>query len=126
MCVIVDTGRLGIDGAGLPQQAVGVVMELSVNDRTLVLHGHFDVRSTGIVREALYDRMGSTTGDLVVDLADVEAIDATALRVLAVASRLMEREGRALILRGCSPALRRVLALTRLRRLVTVERGATA
>jgi anti-anti-sigma factor len=101
-------------------------MELSVSDRTLVLHGYFDVRSTGIVREALYDRMGSTSGDLVVDLADVEAIDATALRVLAVASRLMEREGRALILRGCSPALRRVLALTRLRRLVTVERAATA
>jgi anti-anti-sigma factor len=112
-------------GKGLPR-AVGVAMELSVDGETLVLHGYFDVRSTGIVREALYDRMGSTSGDLVVDLADVEAIDATALRVLAVASRFMEREGRALILRGCSPALRRVLALTRIRRLVTVERAATA
>jgi anti-anti-sigma factor len=101
-------------------------MELSVIDETLVLRGYFDVRSTGVVREALYDRMGSTSGNLVVDLAAVEAIDATALRVLAVASRLMEREGRALILRGCSPTLRRVLALTRLRRLVTVERGVTA
>jgi anti-anti-sigma factor len=101
-------------------------MELSVNDETLVLRGYFDVRSTGVVREALYERMGNTSGDLVVDLADVEAIDATALRVLAVASRLMEREGRALILRGCSPTLRRVLALTRIRRLVTVERAASA
>jgi anti-anti-sigma factor len=101
-------------------------MELTVNDRTLVMHGHFDVRSTGVVREALYDRIGSTSGDIVIDLADVEAIDATALRVLAAAAKVMEREGRVLILRGCSPALRRVLALTRLRRLMTVERAATA
>jgi anti-anti-sigma factor len=101
-------------------------MELSVDDETIVLRGYFDVRSTSVVREALYDRMDSTSGDLVVDLADVEAIDATALRVLAVAARLMERQGRALILRGCSPTLRRVLALTRIRRLVTVERAATA
>ncbi|HSE71640.1 MAG TPA: STAS domain-containing protein [Nocardioidaceae bacterium] len=101
-------------------------MELTVNDRTLILHGHFDVRSTGMVREALYERIERTSGNVVVDLADVEAIDATALRVLAAASKLMERQGRALILRGCSPALRRILAFTRLRRLVTVERAVSA
>lgn len=98
-------------------------MELSVNDRTLFLHGYFDVRSTGVVREALYERIEGTSGDLVVDLAEVEAVDATALRVLAVASRAMERQGRSLILRGCSPALRRLLTYTRLRRLMTVERA---
>lgn len=104
----------------------GSAMELTVNDRTLILHGHFDVRSTGVVREALYDRIEHTSGNVVVDLNDVDAVDATALRVLAAASKFMEREGRALILRGCSPALRRVLAFTRLRRLVTVERGLSA
>jgi anti-anti-sigma factor len=101
-------------------------MELTVNDRTLLLRGHFDVRSTGMVREALYDLVERTSGNVVVDVAEVEAIDATALRVLAAASKLMERDGRALILRGCSPALRRILAFTRLRRLVTVERAVTA
>jgi anti-anti-sigma factor len=101
-------------------------MELTVNDKTLTLHGQFDVRSTGIVREALYEQIGRTSGNVVVDLAEVEAIDATALRVLAAASKLMERQGRALILRGCSPALRRILAFTRLRRLVTVERAVPA
>jgi anti-anti-sigma factor len=98
-------------------------MELTVDDRTLFLHGHFDVRSTGVVREALYDQIEHTTGDVVVDLAGVEAVDATALKVLAVASRAMERQGRCLILRGCSPALRRLLAYTRLRRLMTFERA---
>jgi anti-anti-sigma factor len=99
-------------------------MELTVNDRTLTLHGHFDVRSTAMVREALYEQIDRTNGDVVVDLGDVESIDATALRVLAATTKLMEREGRTLILRGCSPAMRRVIAFTRLRRLVTVERGA--
>ena len=99
-------------------------MELTVDDRTLILHGYFDGRSTDVVREALYERIGSTSGNVVVDMADVDAIDATALRVLAVASRYMERQGRSLVLRGCSPGLRRVITLTRLRRIVTVERTA--
>jgi anti-anti-sigma factor len=101
-------------------------MELTVDGRTLVLHGYFDGRSTAVVREALYDRIEHTSGNVVVDLADVEAVDATALKMLAAASKLMERKGRSLILRGCSPALRRVLAFTRLRRLMTVERAASA
>lgn len=94
-----------------------------MKDQTLILHGQFDVRSTAMVREALYDRIENTTGDIVVDLADVQSIDATALKVLAATTKLMERQQRALVLRGCSPELRRVIAFTRLRRLVTVERG---
>jgi anti-anti-sigma factor len=98
-------------------------VELIVNDQTLYLHGPFDGRSTGVVREALYEQIEHTSGDLVVDLADVAAMDATALRVLAAASKLMERDGRALVLRGCSPALRRVITFTGMRRVVTVERA---
>jgi anti-anti-sigma factor len=99
-------------------------MEITTNGATLFLTGRFDVRSTSMVREALYKHIEEHSGNIVVNLSEVESIDATALKVLAAATKLMERDGRQLVLRGCSPALRRIIAFTRLRRLVQVERGA--
>jgi anti-anti-sigma factor len=99
-------------------------MEITTNGATLFLAGRFDVRSTSMVREALYDHIDAHPANVAVDLSKVESIDATALKVLAAATKVMERDGRQLILRGCSPALRRIIAFTRLRRLVQVERGA--
>lgn len=101
-------------------------MEVTTSDQALVLNGRFDGRSTGEVREALYDRIEANDDDVVVDLSDVESIDATALKLLAAATKLMERDGRHLTLRGVRPELRRVIAYTRLRRLVSVERPLSA
>ncbi|CUR56014.1 putative anti-sigma factor antagonist [metagenome] len=99
-------------------------MDIFTDGPRLVLVGDFDVRSTWEVRTAIYDHLQGDDHDLVVDLTDVGSIDLTALRVLAVATRNAERQGLHLTLRGCGPAVRRLLHLSHLIRHVEVERVA--
>lgn len=99
-------------------------MDIMRDGPTLVLSGHFDVRSTWEVRTAIYELLGSHEGDVVIDLSGVDAVDLTALKVLAVATREASREGHHLVLRGCSGAVRRLLHLSHLMRLVELERTA--
>ena len=97
-------------------------MQITSHGDTLILVGQLDGRSTDRVRAALYAHIDYGSDDVVVDLTDIESIDAPALKLLAAATAVMDREGRHLRLRGCSPALRRVLTFTRFRRVVQVER----
>jgi anti-anti-sigma factor len=99
-------------------------MDIATDGPTLLLSGDFDVRSTWDVRNAIYEHLHGHDEDVVVDLTDVSAIDMTALKVLAVATRQAVRDGRHLTLRGCGPAVRRMLHLSRLIRVVEVERAA--
>jgi len=92
----------------------------TTHDGTLVLAGRFDGRSTALVRELLYARIDEG-GDVVVDLAKVDSVDVTALRLLAAAGALLDRQGRTLVLRGCAPSVRRLLAVSRMRTLLQVE-----
>ena len=101
-------------------------MEIMTDGPTLVLSGDFDVRSTWEVRNAIYDHLEGHDEDVVIDLTDVTTIDMTALKVLAVATRQATRDGHHLTLRGCGPSVRRMLTLTRLGRMVEVERAAAS
>ena len=77
----------------------------------VVLAGRLDGRCTAMVREALLDHLAEYPGaDLVVDLTEVESIDLTALRLLAATALRVDRAGHRVVLRGCSPSLRRVVA----------------
>lgn len=100
-------------------------MEIITQGQTLELSGDFDVRSTGQVRHAIYQHLGSLTeANVVIDLTGVRYVDVTALRVLAVATMEATRQGHHLTLRGCGPAIRRMLHISRLIRVVEVEREA--
>lgn len=101
-------------------------MEIYTDGPTLVLSGDFDVRSTWEVRGAIYEHLGGHDQDVVLDLSRVTTIDVTALRVLAVATRYAAGHGQHLTLRGCTPAVRRMLHLSRLIRVLEVERAAAS
>jgi anti-anti-sigma factor len=101
-------------------------MDMVTDGPTLILSGDFDVRSTMEVRAAIYEHLHSHDEDVVVDLSEVTAVDVTALKVLAFATRQASRSGHHLTLRGCGPSVRRLLHLSRLIRVVEVEREAAS
>ena len=98
-------------------------MDIVTDGPVLLLAGDFDVRSTWEVRNAVYEALAAHD-HVVVDLTDVASVDVTALKVLAAASRQAAREGHHLTLRGCNGAVRRLLHMTHLIRVVEVERHA--
>jgi anti-anti-sigma factor len=101
-------------------------MDIVHDGQTLVLSGDFDVRSTMEVRSAIYEHLRGVEQDLVVDLTGVTTLDVTAARVLAYASLEAGRSGNHMRLRGCGPAVRRMLHVSRLARFVEVERAAAS
>ena len=102
-------------------------MDIILDGPTLVLHGDFDVRSTWEVRTAIYERLESYDDDVVIDMTGVFTVDATALRLIAVATRHAWLTGHHLTVRNPGPAVRRMLHLTRLAHAIEVERiAATA
>jgi len=100
-----------------------------LDGRRLVLSGDVDCRSTARLRTALAELLESADpwsdepgGDVVVvDLAAVECVDVTALKVLAAASCRAGATGRRVVLRAPGPAVRRLLHLTHLIRVVELE-----
>ena len=100
-------------------------MKIMADGPTLALSGDFDVRSTGEVRNAVYDHLRrNDEGTITIDLTEVETIDLTALKVLAVASRFALRAGQRIVLRGACPAVLRMLHLSHLIRFFEIERVA--
>ncbi len=89
----------------------------------VVLTGRLDGRSAGEVRDALHAVLGagSGSGPLIVDLTGVELLDATGLGVLVGAHHRARRAGRDLVLRGASARVTRLLRVSRLHRVITLE-----
>ena len=98
-------------------------MELTSSGNTLELTGSLDVRCTAELRAAVYGLLEEQVGDVRVGISGVDSVDLTTLKMLAVANRMAERQGRRVILTGGSPAVLRLLHLSHLRWMLPVERG---
>ncbi|MFI6298716.1 STAS domain-containing protein [Nonomuraea sp. NPDC050790] len=85
-----------------------------------------DAGTSAGVRPRLHDAVDSGTGDLIVDLSKLEMIDATGLGVLVGTHRRALAAQRRLVLRAVPPRIMRVLAVTRLNRVLHVEVPAAA
>lgn len=103
-----------------------IIVDVSGDSATqrVVLAGRLDVATVGDVRGMLQDVLAHGTGDLVVDLTDVDVADATGLGVLVGAHRRAERLERHLVLTGVGPRLERLLRMTRLHRILDVRAAA--
>jgi anti-sigma B factor antagonist len=88
--------------------------------RRLSLSGRLSAATVAEVRTALGAAVAAGTGDLVVDLAGVEMVDASGLGVLVGGHRLASRCERRLVLNGVPERIERLLAVTRLNRVLAV------
>lgn len=96
-------------------------MDTRTDGSVVTLGGRLDARHAAEARDALHGAIAAGTGDLLVDLSAVELIDATGLGVLVGAHRRAHLDGRDLVLRGVPPRIGRLLARTRLGRVLAVE-----
>ncbi|GGK85944.1 anti-sigma factor antagonist [Sphaerisporangium melleum] len=85
-----------------------------------------DVGTVATLRPCLHEAVESGEGDVIVDLSDLEMIDSAGLGVLVGTHRRALRAGRRLVLRGVPPRVMRLLAITRLHRVLRVEQPVAA
>ena len=88
----------------------------------LGLSGKLDVHTAADVRNALVDAVAAGSGELVLDLSALEAVDATGLGVLVGAHRRAQRAGRTLVLVDVQVPVARLLLVTRLDRVLAIRR----
>ncbi len=94
-------------------------VDIMCDGPVLVLSGDLDVRSTMQVRTVVQELLGSYD-EVAIDLSGVESADVTALKMLAAATVQAIRDGHHLTLRHPSAAVRRMLHLSHLARVVKV------
>jgi anti-anti-sigma factor len=100
-------------------------MQVTSTAGEVSLVGRLDGRAAGSVRDALHEALAAGSGRLVVDLAGVDLLDATGLGVLVGAHRRARLDGRELVLRGAPARVIRLLKITRVDRVITLEPART-
>jgi anti-anti-sigma factor len=98
-------------------------MRVRGNPRAQVaqIGARLDAGTSAGVRSQLHDAVDAGSGDLVLDVSRLEVIDATGLGVLVGTHRRAVAAERRLVLRGVPPRVMRILAVTRLNRVLHVE-----
>jgi anti-anti-sigma factor len=88
----------------------------------LALCGRLGASTVADARAALCDAVDHGVDDLLLDLHEVELVDATGLGLLVGVHRRADRLGRRLVLQRVPERIERLLQATRLNRVLVVQR----
>lgn len=102
-------------------QAARVSISIDDPGSLVSVEGRLSAATVAELRAVLVTAADKGSGDLVLDLGGIEIIDASGLGVLVGAHRLAERRDRRLVLRNVPERIERLLAATRLNRILAVE-----
>lgn len=122
-----STARATTVSIPAPARAVdpGLTAQVAVPGRLVVLRGRLDVAAAADVRLLLADAVAAADGDLVLDVSGLDRVDAPGLGVLVGAHRRALRAGRTLVLRDVTDPVGRLLFVSRLDRVLRLERTAS-
>ena len=90
-------------------------------DDVSYLHGRLTFETYPSMREALEDILCHCAPRHVIDMSALQHIDSAGLGMLLIASEEMKRANKLLVLRAASGQVRRVLDVTRMGTLMTIE-----
>lgn len=108
------------------ERGLELVRQVAGACTVLVLVGDLDVHSAPLVQRAVAAAVADASGDVVLDLAAVSFVDSSGIGVLIACHKRARNRGSRLVLRAPSRRVARLLAVTMLDRVLTVEDGATA
>jgi anti-anti-sigma factor len=108
----------------VPGSARDAQAAISIDDpgALVSVEGSLTAATVADLRATLVAVADNGRGDLVLDVGGVRRIDASGLGVLVGGHRLAERRERRLVLRNVPERIERLLAATRLNRILTMER----
>jgi anti-sigma B factor antagonist len=101
-------------------ERLDVVERSSTRECLLELHGEIDMESVEAL-SARTDRLVAEGHGLTLDLAGVEFIDSSGLRLLIGIDGDLRRGGQRLVIRRPSPPVQRILQITALERWLQIE-----
>ncbi len=88
---------------------------------TVSLAGELDLGSAPDLEQALNAAQASSAGHVMIELAGLEFIDSTGLRLLLSAQRRADDSGQALVLRNPQPQVRRLFEVAGVLELISLE-----